>query len=247
MPKLTTVAALVLALAANAAAQDRDVVLRSEFPVDLQVPPSAAAFEGVVDPGYMARVPEGEAQAAVLAEARWTFAGMIWGFEYVYTPSDRARAIVELFEIRPLSPEASVAMELEAVSARVEGTVLFSTVEFYPDTAQRLEMASWKSTSAVEQGRGSAPAFAGDSASGTTPSASGTAAIAGEARREATVTAIREALRSALREITHNKPREVRGSFALAAPPRLFLRNGMWIASVRIYARVDEIISYGAY
>jgi len=68
-----------------------------------------------------------------------------------------------------------------------------------------------------------------------------------EARRDATTAAIREALRSYLREITHNKPREVRGSFALAAVPRLFIRDGFWIASVRIYTRVDEIISYGAY
>ncbi len=231
---LTTIlVALVLASAGGAAAQDRDIVLRAEFPVDLQVPPSAAAFEGVVDPGYVARMPDGEALAALHEEARWTFAGMIWGFDYIYTPSDRARAITELFDITQRSPVAAQALPLKTVSARLDGTVLLGTVECYPDALQRREMAAWKVSSAVEQGRGSARAMQGGSAA--------------KARREATVVAFREALRAFLREQTHNKPREVRGSFALASEPRLFIRDGQWMASVRIYARVDEIISYGAY
>ncbi len=129
-------------------------------------------------------------------------------------------------------------MILNTVSARLDGTVLIGTVEFYPDAAGRREMASWKNSSAAEQGRGSANVGQGGPA---------VAAVAGEARREATIVAVREALRSFLRELTHNKPREVRGSFALASAPRLFIRDGQWMASVRIYARVDEIISYGAY
>jgi len=240
-PVALAVALMVTLIAlptAGAEAQDRDVVLRAEFPVDLAPPPSAAAFDGVADPAYVARVPDGEAAAALLEEARWTFAGMIWGFDYVYTPSDRSRSIAELFEIKPRSPEAVAAMTMRAAAARLDGTVLFATVEYYPDEAQRREMSSWKSQSAAEQGLGSAPALRGG------PEATASAA---EARRDATTAAIREALRAFLREVTHNKPREVRGSFALTAPPRLFIRNGRWIASVRIYARVDVIESYGAY
>lgn len=238
--RVAIVATLALLSLVAAAAQDRDIVLRAEFPVDLQVPPSAAAFQGVVDPLFVARVPDGEALAALQAEARWTFAGMIWGFDYIYTPSDRARAIQELFDIRQRSPVAAQVLPLKAVSARLDGTVLFGTVECYPDAVQRRELASWKASSAVEQGSGSAKALQGGSAANA-------AAAAVEARREATVVAVREALRAFLRELTHNKPREVRGSFALASVPRLFIRDGQWIASVRIYARVDEIISYGAY
>ncbi len=239
---------LTLALLAfsGASAQDRDIVLRAEFPVDLQVPPAALAFQGVVDPAYVARVPDGDALAALQEEARWTFAGMIWGFDYIYTPSDRARAIQELFDIKQRSPVAAQALPLKTVSARLDGTVLLGTVECYPDGLQRREMASWKASSAVEQGSGSARAPQGGSAADAAATADA-AAAAGAARREATVVAVREALRAFLRELTHNKPREVRGSFALASVPRLFIRDGQWMASVRIYARVDEIISYGAY
>lgn len=219
-------------------AQDRDVVLRAEFPADLASPPSVAAFSGVVDPQYVARVPDGEAAAAILEEARWTFAGMIWGFDYGYTPSDKARAIQERFDIRPRSTEAMAAMRLHAASARLDGTTLLVTVEYYPDTQAIAELASWRTVSAAAQGLGAAPLLG-----------AGASAPLGqvEVRREATTVAIREALRSYLRTVTHNKPREVQGSFALCAPPRIFARDGSWVASVRLYTRVDRILSYGAY
>ncbi len=205
-----------------ASAQDR--VLSVEFPVELEKPPSVAAFEGVVDPAYEARIPDGEAAKAVLAEARWLFSGMVWGFDYVYTPSDRSRSIAELFQIQPRSPESAKGMELHAADARLEGTVLVVTVEYTPDAEERAEMASWKSGGAAGQGTGGA-----------------------RSRREAVAEASKAALRAYLREITHNKPREIRGSFAFAVFPRLFIRQGSWVAVIRMYARVDEILSYGAY
>jgi hypothetical protein len=205
-----------------ASAQDR--VLSAEFPVDLERPPSVAAFEGVVDPAYVARVPDGEAAKAVLAEAQWLFSGMVWGFDYVYTPSDRSRSIAELFRIQPRSPESAKGMALHAADARLEGTVLVVTVEYTPDSDERDEMASWKSGGAASQGTGSA-----------------------RSRRDAVTEASKAALRAYLREITHNKPREIRGSFAFAVFPRLFIRQGSWVAVIRMYARVDEILSYGAY
>lgn len=219
-------------------AQDRDVVLRAEFPADLAAPPSVTAFSGVVDPQYVARVPDAEAAASILEEARWTFAGMIWGFDYSYTPSDRARAVEECFDIRPRFPEAIAAMRLHAASARLAGSTLLVTVEFYPEAPARAELASWKTVSAAAQGRGSAPMLAA-MAAGSMGQV--------EARREATTVAIHEALRAYLRTVTHNKPREVLGSFAFYAPPRIFVRDGNWVASVRLYTRVDQILSYGAY
>jgi len=230
--------ALLGMASAAAYAQDRDVVLRAEFPADLAAPPSVSAFSGVVDPQYVARVPDAEAAAVILEEARWTFAGMVWGFVYSYTPSDKARAIEERFDIRPRSPESVAAMRLHAASARLAGTTLLVTVEYYPETPARAELSSWKTVSAAAQGIGSAPML-----SATAAGSMGQVA----ARRDATTVAIREALRAYLRTVTHNKPREVRGSFSFYAPPRIFARDGSWVSSVRLYARVDEILSYGAY
>ncbi len=218
----------------------QDLVISAEFPVDLAAPPSVSGFSGVIDPAYIARIPDGEAALAVLAEARWVFSGMVWGFDYVYTPSDKARAIEELFEIRPRSTEAGVAMDLRPVSARLENTTLVALVAYRPNWIEQRQMASWKNSSAAIQGSGTALAFR-NGAEGEQADAQVIA------RRDAVTDAAQEALRAYLRGVTHNKPREVRGSFALAAAPRLFIRAGSWKATVKIYARVEEIIAYGAY
>lgn len=230
---------LVMLGATMALAQDHDLILRAEFSVDLSSPPSVPAFDGVVDPAYVARIPDGEAAAALLSEARWCFGGMIWGFDYVYTPSDKSRAIVELFKLDPRWSDTANKLEIKPVSVRLDATVLLSEVECYPDAQQRRELASWRMASTAEQGTGSAPALGREQERATQ------AVI--EAKREALNAAVREALRSYLREVTHNKPREVRGSCAFAQAPRLFMKEGQWIAIVRIYARVDEIVSYGVY
>ncbi|MBN2874886.1 MAG: hypothetical protein JXM71_07315 [Spirochaetales bacterium] len=233
------IAVFVLALAAaNAAAQTADI--RAEFRVDLAAPPYIDEFEGTVDPAWVPRVPDAEAAAAVLAEARWVFGGMVWGFDYVYTPSDRARSIAEYFEMQATLGDAAVPMDLSVVSARLDGTALVAMVAYRPDAAASVELAAWKQTSAAAQGTGSAAALLSADADTSTP-----AQVA--ARRNAVLDAAREALRAYLRGVTHNKPREVRGSFAFASAPRLVLREGHWVATVRCYARVDEIVPYGAY
>jgi len=59
--------------------------------------------------------------------------------------------------------------------------------------------------------------------------------------------ATREALREYLRGQTHNKPREVRGTCAFTAPPRVAIISGSYAATVRLRVSVAEIIPYGKY
>lgn len=233
--------ALAAALAAAAlpcAAQEAGRALRASFAVTLAALPKVEGFPELVDPEYVARIPDGPAAQAALDEARWTFGAMAWGMDFRYTPSDRARGIAESFTVAKRWPEGLPA-GLKAVAARAEGETLVVDIEYRLDGAAASEMASWARGAAVAQGRGSAAAFAADP--------SGVSGARPGARVEAATDAARSALREYLREVTHNKPREVSGSFAFASPPRLYLRGGRWHAEVRLYARVGEIRSYGAY
>ncbi len=222
-------------------AQGGSVVLFSDFRVDLAVPPSADAFQGVVEPGYKPRLSDGEAAAALLAEARWAFAAVVWGFDYLYTPSDRARSIEERFEATPRWLEADAAgLRLRVVSTRLADGVMIASVECPLGDDQAREAASWRVSGTASQARGASPFALGP------PGADGLPANLG-ARRSAVLAAAKEALRAQLRELTRNKPREVRGSFAFASPPRLSLWDGTWQATVRVLARTEAIEGYGVY
>lgn len=255
-PALRRAAALAAAVAAltslvvlgpPAVAQDRDLVLRAEFPADLIRPPSPAGFSGVVDPSFSPTVPVGEAARAILEEARWVFGAMVWGFEFSYTPSDRARAIGERFELRPRLAPVWGSRDFRFGKPRLEGSVVIAPVEWNLDPSARAEHQAWRgSRYASGQGLGYArfdleadpSEAAGDGGPLPQPVA---------ARRAAMADAARAALRAYLSGVVHNKPREVRGAFALAEVPRMSLREGRWIAQVRVRIRVDEILAYGGY
>lgn len=237
--RATALAALAATLpAVSARAEEPPRTIRASFVVVLAALPRVEGFPELVDPAYAARLPDGPAAKAVLEEARWVFGAMTWGLDFSYTPSDKARGIAELFEVRQRWADG-LPMDLRAVAARTEADTAIVDVEYHPDSVSASEMEAWKRASAVSQGRGTAAAFKADRAGASSPDPA--------ARIDAAKDAARSALREYLREITHNKPREVKGAFALAGPPRLFLSGGRWVASVRVYARIDDIRAYGAY
>jgi hypothetical protein len=228
-----------------ASSQDRDLVLRVELRVDLEQPPSALAFQGVLEPGYVPALTDQAAADAVRAEGLWLFSGLIHGFDYVYTPSDRARGIVDLFEIQARAVVAGSTQALKVGAARLDGRVLVVDVEYLVPAPERAILASWASSSyRSAQGRGVAPAWDRGLPSGVEGSNLPFQVLA---RREAIIDASREALRAYLRGLEFNKPREVRGSFVFASQPRLVLSGGSWHATVRLRVSVEEIIPYGGY
>ena len=128
--------AAILVPCSTVSSQDRDVLLRAELRVDLEQPPSALGFEEVTEPGYVPALTDQAAADAVRAEGLWLFSGIIHGFDYVYTPSDRARAIADLFEIQPRVSMVQASQALRVDAVRLEGRVLDR-----PDFIARLKVA----------------------------------------------------------------------------------------------------------
>lgn len=229
-------------------AQEKKIILGGNFFVDLAAPPPLSSFGGVSDPNYTPRLPDGEAAALLLAEARWIFAGIIWGFDYVYTPSDKARNISELFEISPrwlkqtpeqlLIIDSSINLDIKIVTVRLVDTVLYAYLECHLKGIEVSEQSAWPFGASYGQATASSPYFVLDK---NNPMATVLS------RRKAVLNASKEALRTILRDITHNKPREVRGSFALASSPSFFIKNGEWHTSVKLFAGSAEIDAYSVY
>lgn len=240
------IAALAMALAAGLylpaglAGQNYDNLLRGEFFVDLMAPPSAEGFSSVVQPGFIPQYPNEEQAAALLKDAAWQFSAMIWGWDFVYTPSDTARKVMEVFDLNPRGEIQSGDPGLKVESTRLDGSLVYATLRYVPAQAARSQLAAWSSAVyAVAQGRASLNAF---------PASAGTAPQDRMQLRHAAIqTAVKEALRDYLRGQTLNKPREVRGSCVLAVLPRLVLSSGQYTASVRLRVRVEQIIPYSLY
>jgi len=221
-------------------AQDRDALLRGEFPVDLLAPPSAEAFFGLVRPGYVPRFPDEEQARALLADAAWHFSAMIWGWDFRYTPSDATRQVAEVFSLTPRGGLQTGDPGLRVESVRLEGSVVWATISYVLPPAARYHYQAWTSSIyPVAQGRAADAAFPPF----VEPNPASRAAV----RQGAITAAVKEALRAYLRGVTYNKPRLVRGACVLLAVPRVFIASGQYTANVRLRLRVDEIIPYSQY
>jgi hypothetical protein len=223
-PLAITLAAAFLPWTAPDAAAQSSVreLLRAEFWADLE-PVAGVGDEWPVTPET--------ARKRVLEEAAWVYGGMIWGFEFSYTPYDKARAIPERFEIESLGALKPELLSF-ASGARPRSLDEFrSFVEYRPDPSLASLMAgyaggSWKSC----QGIGRADMILGV-----------------KGRRAAYEDGLRAALRSYLQGALPNKPRLVKGRVAFERPPSLAILEGFYTAQLRARALITESIPYKIY
>ncbi len=203
-------------------------MLRAEFWAESEPHPALPESVGDAKPGPS--VPD-EVVRQLLSEARRVFSAMVWGFEFVYVPYDKARGVAEIFEVKPLGEIPWGDPRLSASGIRAAGTQLRAYVEYRPDAAGASRWRAWRdATCESAQGRGAAPLSGG---AGSRIAASDHAA--------------REALRALLRPIVKNKPREIRGVFAYGEAPRIVASGGSYVATLRILVRVEEVRGYPAY
>ncbi len=225
------VAVLAMTLAAGpcAAQADKDF-LRSEFWADLE-PVAGVGEEWPVSPE--------EARKRILAEAAWVFGGMIWGFEFTYTPYDKTRAIQESFDIVPIESLAAAAPALSpetspsaaAQPRAISSGQLFSYAEYRPEAALVALMHSY----ANDPWRGSQGIGKADMNLGV------------KGRRAAYVDGLRASVRSYLQGIEPNKPRLVKGRVVFDRPPSLEIIGGYYTAQVRARLMVIESLPYRIY
>jgi len=190
-----------------------------------------AELEPVPQEGEPWPLPVETAAERLVEEAAYVFSGMVSGFEFAYTPLDRARGLEESFKLEPVGVLERGDPRLRPGKARLEAGRLVGPVEFLADASDALELEGygrepWKSA----QGRGYAELVLG-----------------WKGRRVAYEEAAREAARSLLRLLEPNKPRLVRGRLVFASPPRVAIVDGRYAVTARCRVEVTEVLSYGVY
>lgn len=197
-------------------------VLRAEFWSDLN---------GVPQGGDPWSLPLPVAAERLADEAAYVFAGQVWGFDFEWTPSDKARSIKESFVMKPSGSIPHADPRLVPGDSRVVGQTLRAYVSYSPSATELSMMdaygrAPWKSA----QGTGY-----GDWLKG----------LGG--RKEAYEDAARDAIRNLLRGLEPNKPRRVRGRAAFDGTPRIAVVDGAYRVQARFRIDVTDVLAYGVY
>lgn len=166
-----------------------------------------------------------------LEEARFVFSGMIFGFRFIYTPSDRTRQVKEIFNLELLHqiPWGDPGLIPRDVMPRENQFIFRIRYNLSDHHIYRLE--SWMSNiHPVSSGIGESVVAFG---------------------YKEKLTAIREGVKAAIRsygrEGTLNKPREMSGEVLLVEPPYIVLDGGSYLAKVKIKLRDVEILPYKSF
>ena len=172
-----------------------------------------------------------DAAKSLLEEARFAFSGMIYGFEFVYTPFDKAREVLEIFELEAVAEIPWGDPALSIVSLRESGSLQFGHMRYAPEGHQVRWIQAWESNVHPRStGIGEADLFRGT-----------------EQKREAVREAVKEAIREYLRPRILNKPKEIRGEAVFVEAPYVFIDSGFYRAKVSVKLRIDKIVPYRQY
>jgi hypothetical protein len=197
-------------------------LLRSEFWADIE-PVAGVGEEWPVTPG--------EARSRILAEAAWVFGGMIWGFDFRYTPFDKARAIAERFELTPIQTLAPSSLRLAPGARASAADALYALAEYRPDAALVDLMGD----------------YASDPWKGAQGTGKADMSLGVKGRRAAYEDGLRAAVRSLLQGREPNKPRLATGRVVFDRPPSMAIVGGYYTAQVRARAMVIEVVPYRVY
>lgn len=169
------------------------------------------------------------ARGRLLDEAAWVFSGMVWGFDFRYSPYDKTRGIKERFDLEPIHSLDAGLLEAGKLSSGKGSYRAYVSFQIDPSLASLVTSYGHQPWS-DSQGTGRADIGGGE-----------------KARRQAYGDALRLAVRGYLQGLEPNKPRLVRGRVVLGAVPSLAVIEGFYTAQVRARVMVIEVVPYTVY
>jgi hypothetical protein len=193
-----------------------------EVPVWTEIEPLVGAVED--------RPPEQAIPVDLLEQARLILGGMIYGYSFVYTPSDRGRKVADRFDLIPLGeipwgdPRLSVAWVTQK-QGRLYAQMAYDMAEF-----QDARRRAWSTSSLpAASGRGEEQL------------------ASPHARQAALKAAIEEAIRDYARGRVDNKPRELRGDVVIWEPHTTMMGRGTYLTTVKVKLRITDTLPYRLY
>lgn len=160
--------------------------------------------------------------------APFLIAGMVYGWNFTYTPSDKARKVSEYFEIEPIQRDEAYLSGITYSSPWVSDNRLNCWVEF-TRTSEMIHVYNlWASINhPTVQGTGSGKIS--DGFDGIT---------------DAISNAVKDAVRTYFRGYIKNKPKEITGKVLVRRQPEFGIRSGEYVIQLDFFLETDRIIQY---
>lgn len=155
--------------------------------------------------------------------------GMVYGWNFEYTPYDKSRNVAEYFEFTPINElAASEISSINYAKPRVEESRLYCWVEFRRSDEQVHIFKGWSSVLHPRiKGEGYAPLSQGF-----------------EGIQSACGQALKAAIRDYERKWIKSKPKEISGKVLLREPPKIGVDAGRYKITLDFFMETDRIIEY---
>jgi hypothetical protein len=164
----------------------------------------------------------------MLEEARILLSAMIYGYRFVYTPSDVLRGVEELFELIPIAEIPWGDPRLEILFTERQGNRLQAKIAYGLVEHQRNRRSAWASNMIpLSGGTGAESVFQGQSA-----------------RMDAYRDAVKQAIKEYARARFLNKPKELRGDVLLWGEPYTVISQGAYTTQVSVKLRLASHTPY---
>lgn len=157
--------------------------------------------------------------------------GMVYGWNFVYVPYDKARGVEEYLEITEIVPSDVIRGGIKYTSPWISDNNLNCWVEYTRTDSQVQSYNLWAS---IQN-----PVIAGIGY--------GSVEKGFEGIEEATRESLKAAIRNHYRKTIKNKPKEITGSVLIRKFPTLGIDSGRYVINLDFFLECGRIVEYSVY
>lgn len=154
--------------------------------------------------------------------------GMVYGWNFSYTPSDKMRNVQEFFELTEIGSVQNGGNQIKYEKPWIQDNLLHCWLEYERTPQEIWNLKAWNSISTEKiQGKGYGKISSGF-----------------KGIQDAAEDAVKEAVRAHYRAILKNKPKQIDGKVIIRSAPKIGLRSGRYIVELDFFLETDRIMKY---
>ncbi|MFA6856349.1 MAG: hypothetical protein WCR31_03980 [Treponema sp.] len=163
--------------------------------------------------------------------APFLITGMVYGWNFTYTPSDKLRSVKEFFDFSYIQPLGSSEKAISYTDPWIQDGKFNCWVEFTRTQQMLRDYALWSSiTNPVISGKGYGKIENGF-----------------DGITDAAQEALKDAVRSYFRGRIKNKPKEITGKVLIKNQPSIGIDAGRYMVQLDFFLETDRMITYTQY